>query len=538
MIIPQGLSFFDIPGKIVEAVLNIKLSKLKSQAFIAICTALLFLLILFSTGSSASAAVRKDVTVAVDSETMSFPEGQEAFIDKNNRTLVPIRFIVEAFDSKYTFTEVNWDEDKQLVTILVQKLETPLSQVERNSARKTAGGVEKLGHEAAEETKVELAIGSSSAFVNDKEFEFDTKARIYNGRTMVPLRFISETLGAEVKWDSSSRRAHIFYLVLPSVNPGVRSDIEPRDNDETMNVLVSNPYEGIDWDTIERHKSTLHSHTDKSDGRLTPTEAIEGYEQLGFNVLSITDHDNIGNPKPTWPWPYVPEGMLPVKGNELSYQHHINSYFTDYYGSSSGSEYESLAAIESQGGLSVFVHPGRYHTPEEWEWYIPYYHNFDSLFALEVYNMGNRYPSDRALWDNLLAHFMPDRPIYGMSNDDMHLKGAMGINWNTLLLEELTAAEVRRALTEGRFFFSYSLDRAAPGIEKVTVENGAIKVHPEYGSVKWVSNGEIIHEGQELEYRNNHSINNYARASVLSEIGRTYTQPFGFETKYDTQNQQ
>ncbi len=479
-------------------------------------------------GSGARAAVREDVTVAVDTVVMEFPDREGPFIDVNNRTLVPIRFIVDAFDSDYTFARVDWDEENRVVHILLQKLGQPLNGTDRDKARNGTRGVELLGHPVERETEVELPIGSSYATVNGSRVGFDTRAQINHGRTMVPLRFVSEALGARVKWDAPNRQANIFYLTIPSINPAVKSVVEEAGDGGSINRLVSNPYQGINWNTIEHHRSGLHFHTTESDGELSPAEAIELYRQRGFTVLSITDHDDMGKPGPTWPWPHVPEGMLPLKGNELSWQQHITTYFTDYYGSKSGSVYESLSAVDSRGGLTVFAHPGRYNSPDDWEWYVPYYHQFSSLFGLEVYNMGDRFPFDRKLWDNLLNHFMPERPIYGMANDDMHLKSTLGINWNTLLLEELSVSEVRRSLEGGRFFFSYALLGTAPRIEKVEVKDGAIEVFPEYGAVHWISNGEVIHEGDRLEYKENDRIHRYVRASVSAGTGRTYTQPFGF----------
>ena len=45
------------------------------------------------------------------------------------------------------------------------------------------------------------------------------------------------------------------------------------------------------------------------------------------------------------------------------------------------------------------------------------------IIGMEVYNRPNDgYPYDRILWDELLSHSMPDRPIWGYANDDMHVE--------------------------------------------------------------------------------------------------------------------
>lgn len=54
-------------------------------------------------------------------------------------------------------------------------------------------------------TVVELQIGSRVARVNGAQITLDVPAQIVSGRTLVPLRFISESLGANVQYDAASR---------------------------------------------------------------------------------------------------------------------------------------------------------------------------------------------------------------------------------------------------------------------------------------------------------------------------------------------
>jgi hypothetical protein len=101
---------------------------------------------------------------------------------KNGRTLVPLRGIFETLD-----TQVNWDGSTKTVT-------------------------------AVKENKhVKIQIGSNIASINGKQNEIDVPAQILNGRTMVPLRFISETLGAQVQWDGATRTIFIESVSKPDV---------------------------------------------------------------------------------------------------------------------------------------------------------------------------------------------------------------------------------------------------------------------------------------------------------------------------------
>lgn len=56
---------------------------------------------------------------------------------------------------------------------------------------------------------IDLALGSRSATVDGKTVLLDTPAVEVGGRTMVPLRFISQALGANVRWSAASRLVSI-----------------------------------------------------------------------------------------------------------------------------------------------------------------------------------------------------------------------------------------------------------------------------------------------------------------------------------------
>ncbi len=60
-------------------------------------------------------------------------------------------------------------------------------------------------YETFEGEKVVLMIGNKTAKVGSKTVVIDPPPQIIDGRTMVPVRFISESLGAEVGWDGNER---------------------------------------------------------------------------------------------------------------------------------------------------------------------------------------------------------------------------------------------------------------------------------------------------------------------------------------------
>jgi hypothetical protein len=58
-------------------------------------------------------------------------------------------------------------------------------------------------------TSIKLEIGGH-AFINDVPVTLDVPAKIVNGRMLVPLRFVSEALGAKVDWDGSTQTVTII----------------------------------------------------------------------------------------------------------------------------------------------------------------------------------------------------------------------------------------------------------------------------------------------------------------------------------------
>jgi len=58
-------------------------------------------------------------------------------------------------------------------------------------------------------TTLLLQIGNRTAVVNAESVVMDVPATIMNGRTMLPVRFVSEHLGAEVSWHEPSRTVTI-----------------------------------------------------------------------------------------------------------------------------------------------------------------------------------------------------------------------------------------------------------------------------------------------------------------------------------------
>lgn len=56
---------------------------------------------------------------------------------------------------------------------------------------------------------VKLTLGSTKAYVNSVPVKIDVAPIIMKGQVMIPVRFISESMGYKVDWDNSAQRADI-----------------------------------------------------------------------------------------------------------------------------------------------------------------------------------------------------------------------------------------------------------------------------------------------------------------------------------------
>ncbi len=141
---------------------------------------------------SLAVPARAAIQVEVNSRLMSFRDVQPQEI--GGRVFIPLRDVAEALDA-----QVTW-----------------------NAATQTVNGMR------AGKT-FQLPIGSRTAFVGDRSVQLDQPARLSYGRTMVPLRFAAEALGADVSWHPADQRVAIN---LAGVNPPA-SDNGDRGNDNS-----------------------------------------------------------------------------------------------------------------------------------------------------------------------------------------------------------------------------------------------------------------------------------------------------------------
>ncbi|NEU31793.1 copper amine oxidase N-terminal domain-containing protein [bacterium LRH843] len=112
-----------------------------------------------------------EINVIIDGEWLAFEQPPTII---NGSTLVPMRAIFEKLNAS-----VVWNGQTKSITA-------------------TKGT-----------TKISLTLDKNTATKNGKAMTLDTPPKLINGHTMVPIRFVSESLGADVKWDGASKTVFI-----------------------------------------------------------------------------------------------------------------------------------------------------------------------------------------------------------------------------------------------------------------------------------------------------------------------------------------
>lgn len=105
------------------------------------------------------------------------PFDSAPYIDEHDRTMVPLRAIAEALGA-----EVGWNGQTRVVTI------------------------QRAGRESL------FTIDSNTAFFSGERVTMDTCPVIRNDRTMLPVRYVAESLGAEVNWHQDTMTVSIKSL--------------------------------------------------------------------------------------------------------------------------------------------------------------------------------------------------------------------------------------------------------------------------------------------------------------------------------------
>ncbi|GBF78318.1 hypothetical protein PA598K_06947 [Paenibacillus sp. 598K] len=125
-----------------------------------------------TTATPPATETKGGIGVTLGGTSLRFGDQQPVIVD--GRLLVPLRELIAALGGT-----INWDATTRTVSWLVG------------------------------DTKIALPIGQKTATVNGTQVTISAGADILNGRTLVPARFIVETLGMTANWDQAAQQLTI-----------------------------------------------------------------------------------------------------------------------------------------------------------------------------------------------------------------------------------------------------------------------------------------------------------------------------------------
>lgn len=131
----------------------------------------LSLTIILSMAIPATVLANSDISIVINGVEQTYDQMP---VIVNDRTLVPLRGIFESLGAI-----VSWDDSTKTI----------------------------IGVKATK--SVVLQIDNQFASINNEATTLDVAPTIVNSRTMVPVRFVSEALGASVEWNGETRTVYI-----------------------------------------------------------------------------------------------------------------------------------------------------------------------------------------------------------------------------------------------------------------------------------------------------------------------------------------
>ncbi len=202
-----------------------------------------FILFFFSLSGFATAAP----SVVLNGQQLSFDVPP---VIQDGTTLVPLRAIFEPLGAV-----VNWDSSTQTVNAIKGQ------------------------------TEIRLTLGRVDAYVDGQTITLSVPAQSIDGRTMVPLRFVSNALGADVNWDPSSEQITIF--TLDCGGPPITTTLKVHyiDVGQADSIYIQLP----------EHSDLLIDGGNEADGQMVVDYLkAQGVDDIELLIATHPDEDHIG----------------------------------------------------------------------------------------------------------------------------------------------------------------------------------------------------------------------------------------------------
>lgn len=190
-----------------------------------------------------------NISVTLNDQEIEFDQ-PPIIID--DRTLVPLRAVFEAMDCN-----VEWNGSNQEINVY---------------------------HD--DEQIIQMHIGSNTMWTNvNPDIYLDVPPQIISGRTLVPIRAVSESIGAKVFWHGESKTVDIMYN--PPYSGTTIWEYYYRRQNDIINFgyfLYDNPHYADDY-------SYIYSYDSDYDIDFTVIQYLDAMEDEGFTTQYLKDED-------------------------------------------------------------------------------------------------------------------------------------------------------------------------------------------------------------------------------------------------------
>jgi hypothetical protein len=270
-------------------------------------------------------------------------------------------------------------------------------------------------------------------------------------------------------------------------------------------------------------KGNLHMHTTRSDGRLSPDEALARYQARGYDFVALADH-------------WMPSeagrvgGMTVLTGVELDTNvdenqvaHIVGAGFDPdklMLPDERASAQALIDAINRAGGIAILAHPS-------WSMNtVEFIRSLHGLTGAEVYNTFSGIPWNAGRADS--SHVLDLTASMGclmplVAADDSHRYGGEeGVSYTMVNARENTPEALLEALRAGRFYASQG-----PSFRQITLNGreAAVECSPsehvvfysnlQWGSKRCVSGRDLTHARYQMDEKER-----FLRVELIDRFGR------------------
>ena len=146
-----------------------------------------------------------------------------------------------------------------------------------------------------QDKKIALTLASKTAEINGDTVNLDVPAQIVNGRVMVPLRFVGESLGYQVWWQNEERTAYMqeVYQAAKGKNTVILMPIKPDMTSAAMifngmQVVINGETHTYDW----QWNASIWEHIVYAEPEISWKDINDdGKEEI---IITLTDGINRG----------------------------------------------------------------------------------------------------------------------------------------------------------------------------------------------------------------------------------------------------